>query len=76
MDAAARYLDDLKSGGEFITPKKWRAEAERLTTHKDALYQKMRAIREDIKAVEKIRKSADQLATVEKSKNKEPDHER
>jgi hypothetical protein len=35
----------------------------------------MQAMREDIKAVEKIRKAADQLAETEKSKKKESEHE-
>ena len=74
-DTAVRYLDDLKSGGEAITPKIWRSESERLTIQKNALYQQMRAMREDIKSVEKIRKIADQLAKTEKTKNKKPEHE-
>ena len=44
---------------------------ERLTAHKDEQYQRMKAMREDIKAVEKIRKTADALAKTEKSKKKE-----
>lgn len=74
-DASARYLDDLKSGGEAITPKKWRSEAARLTVQKNALYQQMWAMRADIQAVEKIHKTADQLVNVEKFKNKGPEHE-
>ena len=74
-DMGKRYLDALKASGEAIAPKKWRAEANRLSTHKNELYQKMRAMREDIKAVEKIRKTADQLAKSEKSKEKEHEHE-
>lgn len=70
-DAAVRYLDDLKSGGEAITPKTWHSESERLTIQKNALYQQMRAMRADIQAVEKIRKTADTLAKTEKSKDKE-----
>lgn len=68
---AAHYLDDLKLSGEAITPKKWRSKAEYLTAHKDELYQKMKAMREDIKAVEKIRRTADTLAKSKKSKEKE-----
>ena len=70
-DAAVRYLDDLKSGGEAITPKAWRSETERLTVQKNALYQQMRAMRADIQAVEKIRKAANTLAKTEKFKEKE-----
>ncbi len=68
-----RYLDDLKTSGEAISPKKWRAEADRLTTHKDALYQQMRDMREDIRAVEKICKTANQLAKTESHRDREHD---
>lgn len=70
-DAAVRYLDDLKKSGEAITPKKWRSECAQFTTHKNVLYEKMRAMREDVKAVEQLRKTADQLAKTEKTKDKE-----
>ena len=62
FDAAVRYLDKLKASGEAITPKAWRAEADRLTAEKDADYLKMRAMREDIKAVETLRKTAERMA--------------
>ena len=62
FDAAVRYLDTLKASGEAITPKAWRAEAQRLTAEKDADYLKMRAMREDIKAIETLKKTADRLA--------------
>jgi outer membrane murein-binding lipoprotein Lpp len=71
FDAAGKFFNDLKASGETITPQKWRAEVERLTAHKDEQYQRMKAMREDIKAVEKIRKTADALAKTEKSKKKE-----
>ena len=61
-DAAVRYLDTLKTSGESITPKAWRAEAAKLTAEKDADYLKMRAMREDIKAVETLKKTAERLA--------------
>ncbi len=62
FDAAVRYLDTLKSSGEAITPKAWRAEATKLTAEKDADYLKMRDMREDIKAVETLKKTAERLA--------------
>ena len=62
FDAAVRYLDTLKTSGESITPKAWRAEAAKLTAEKDADYLKMRAMREDIKAVETLKKTAERLA--------------
>ena len=62
FDAAARYLDTLKASGEAITPKAWRAEAQRLTAKKEADYLTMRSMREDIKAVEILKKTANRLA--------------
>ena len=62
FEAAERFLKDLKASGEKITPKAWRAEAAKLTMQKDADYQKMRAMRDEIKAVENLRKAADRLA--------------
>ena len=62
FDAAVRYLDTLKTSGESITPKAWRAEATKLTAEKDADYLKMRDMREDIKAVETLKKTAERLA--------------
>ena len=70
-DSAARYLDEFKKSGEAITPKKWRSEGAQLTARKNKLYEKMEAMREDIKAVEQLRKTADHLAKTEKSKDKE-----
>ena len=74
-DAAARYLNDLKASGEKITPKHWQAEVERLTAQNSVLYQQMKAMRADIQAVEKIRKTADELARSDKLRNcqKEPE---
>ena len=62
FDAAAHFLKSLKESGEAITPKAWRAEAAKLAVQKDADYQKMRAMRDEIKAVESLRKAADRLA--------------
>ena len=62
FDAAVRYLDALKASGESITPKAWRVDAQRLTAEKEADYLTMRAMREDIKAVETLKKTADRLA--------------
>ncbi len=61
FDAAVRYLDTLKASGEAITPKAWRAEVARLTAEKDAGYLKMRDMREDIKTVETLKKTAERL---------------
>ena len=69
-DAAVRYLENLKAGGEAITPKKWRNEADVLTAQKKLQYQELRAMREEIKAVEKLRKTAEQLGKDTQSKEK------
>ena len=71
FDAARRYLDTLKTSGEAVTPKAWRAEAQKLTAEKDADYLKMRAMREDIKAVEALRKTAERLAREEQTQRRE-----
>lgn len=75
-DAAVRYLDELKASGEKITPKCWQAEMERLSAHNDTLYQQMRFMRADIQAVEKIRKTADELARAEKSRDRGQEYDR
>ena len=69
-EAAARYLEKLKSGGEAVTPKKWRAESEKLTAQKEIHYQEMRTMREQIKAVENLRKAADQLERSQQDRNR------
>ena len=74
FDTAAQFLKDLKASGEAITPKAWRAEAAKLTVQKDMDYQKMRAMRDEIKAVESLRKAADRLAREGQHQQKE--HER
>lgn len=63
--AAVRYLEKLKTTGEEVTPKKWQAEADRLKAEKSVQYQKMKSMREDIKAVENLKKTAEQLARTE-----------
>ena len=63
FNTAVHYLDDLKASGKKITPKAWRAEVDRLTTQKNLDYQKMRAMRDDLKAVESLRKTAERLAS-------------
>lgn len=74
FEAAARYLENLKSSGEPITPKKWQAEVDKLTAQKDSQYRDMRAMREEIKSVERLRKAAEQLSKTEPSKEQEPEH--
>ena len=73
-EAAARYLEKLKSGGEAVTPKKWRAESEKLTAQKEIHYQEMRTMREQIKAVENLRKAADQLERSQQDRNRKKEN--
>lgn len=75
FDAAARYLNTLKASGEAITPKAWRAEAQKLTAEKDVDYLKMRSMREEIKAAETLRKTADRL-TREGQTQRRDEHDR
>lgn len=75
-DTSVRYLNKLKTSGEKITPKHWQTEAERLIAHNDTLYQQMKAMRTNIQAVEKIRKTADEFARSERSKDRGRDYER
>ena len=75
-DASVRYLDELIASGEKITPKHWQTEAERLTIQNSTLYQRMKAMRTDIQAVEKIHKTADELVRSEKGKDRGRNYER
>ena len=71
FDTAADFLKGLKESGEKITPKAWRAEAAKLTAQKDFDYQKMRDMRDEIKAVESLRKAAERLAREGQHQQKE-----
>ena len=70
-DSAARYLSELKASGMEVTPKAWKAEADKLTLRKDTLYQEMRSMRQSIQAVEKLRKAAEQISKTQGRKDKE-----
>ena len=72
-EAAVRYLDELKVAGEPITPKKWRREVDTLTAKKNLQYQQMRAMRDELKGVEKLKKTAVQLARSEQTRKQEPE---
>ncbi|MBQ9720632.1 MAG: conjugal transfer protein TraA, partial [Oscillospiraceae bacterium] len=62
FDAAKRDLDELTATGEKVTPKAWQSEMQKLTALKDAEYIQMRQMRDKIKAVENLRKTAERLA--------------
>ena len=75
-DAATRYLKDLKDNGEAITPKAWQREIDQLTAGKQTDSIDMKAMREELKAVERLRKAADQLARQERDKPRDRGPER
>ena len=69
-EAAARYLKELKDSGEEITPKAWEREISKLTAVKNVKYMDMKAMREELKAVERLKKAADHLARTEQSRRR------
>lgn len=75
-DAAARYLKELKDSGEKLTPKAWQREIDLLTAQKQVDTIDMKAMREELKAVERLRKAADQLARQERDKSRDRGPER
>ena len=68
-DAAARYLKELKDSGEAITPKAWQLEIDQLAAGKQTDTLAMKAMREDLKAVERLRKTAEQLSRQERDRS-------
>ena len=75
-DAAARYLKELKASGEELSPKEWWREIDLLTAQKQVDSIDMKAMREELKAVERLRKAADQLARQEQDKPRDRGPER
>ena len=75
-DAAARYLKELKDSGEAITPKAWQLEIDQLAAGKQTDTLAMKAMREDLKAVERLRKTAEQLSRQELDKPHDREPER
>ena len=75
-DAAVRYLKDLKDSGEGITPKAWQREIDQLAAGKQTDTLAMKSMREDLKAVERLRKTADQLSRQERDKSHDREPER
>ena len=71
FEAAYQHLKKLKDGGEHITPKRWRAETEKLTAKKDSMYKQMKAMRDEIAVVENLKRVAEQLAKTEQSQKRE-----
>lgn len=75
-DAADRYLKELKDNGEAITPKAWQREIDQLTAGKQTDTLAMKSMREDLKAVERLRKTAEQLSRQERDKPHDREPER
>ena len=75
-DAAARYLKELKDSGEAITPKAWQREIDQLIAGKQTDTLAMKSMREDLKAVERLRKTAEQLSRQERDKSHDRGPER
>ena len=75
-DAAARYLKELKDSDEAITPKAWQLEIDQLAAGKQTDTFAMKAMREDLKAVERLRKTAEQLSRQERDKSHDREPER
>ena len=75
-DAAARYLKELKDSGEAITPKTWQREIDQLAAGKQTDTLAMKSMREDLKAVERLRKTAEQLSRQERDKSHDREPER
>ena len=75
-DAAARYLKELKDSGEGITPKAWQREIDQLTAGKQTDTLAMKSMREDLKAVERLRKTAEQLSRQERDNSHDREPER
>ena len=61
-EAAARYLKELKDGGEALTPKAWERDIAQLTAEKEANTLRMKAMRDELKAAEQLRKATNLLA--------------
>lgn len=72
-NAAARFLDNLKAEGEPVTPKKWRSEVSTLSTKKDLQYTQMKQIREELKAMEKLKKASEKIAREEPAQTRKKD---
>ena len=75
-DAAPRYLKELKDNGEAITPKAWQREIDQLAAGKPTDTLAMKSMREDLKAVERLRKTAGQLSRQERDKSHDREPER
>ena len=73
-EAAARYLKELEDSGEALTPKTWGREIAQLTAEKEANILQLKAMRDELKAAEQLRKAANLLAR-QGQRHKKEEHE-
>ena len=66
----------MKDSGEAITPKAWQREIDQLATGKQVDTLAMKSMREDLKAVERLRKTAEHLSRQERDKSHDRELER
>lgn len=63
----------MKASGEELKPQKWKSEIASMTAEKDRKYAQMRAMREEIKAAEQLKKTAERLAREQNTQTHEPE---
>ena len=68
-DAAARYLKRTERQRRGDNPEAWQREIDQLTAGKQTDTLAMKSMREDLKAVERLRKTAEQLSRQERDKS-------
>ena len=59
----------MKDCGEAITPKAWQREIDQLAAGKQTDTLAMKSMREDLKSVERLHKTAEQLSRQERDKS-------
>ncbi len=60
-ESVCNYFDELKFSGEKIVPKAWTKERDKLNQEKGCLYSDMRKMKEEIRTIENIRKTLDEM---------------
>ncbi len=75
-DAAGPVSERTERHGEAITPKAWQLGNDQLAAGKQTDTLAMKSMREDLKAVERLRKTAEQLSRQERDKSHDREPER
>lgn len=70
FDRAFQYLKRLQESGEEIAPKRWKAELGQLTIRREKKFDKMKAMRDEIRAAENLKKAIEKMAESDPSKKK------